>query len=109
MVVVALSFTTYVLWIRVCRWQINCTVGAGQGYRNLGVGWNSMNSPPELMKKEITDRAKEKELSQKHEWFGYLMRFRNDTVVILSIICLQLPIELAYAHLFNIIQSDIWK
>uniref|UniRef100_A0A251UUS9 Anoctamin transmembrane domain-containing protein n=1 Tax=Helianthus annuus TaxID=4232 RepID=A0A251UUS9_HELAN len=36
-----------------------------------------------------------------------MLRFRNDAIIIFSIICLQLPFELAYAHLYEIIGSDI--
>ena len=53
------------------------------------------------------NKAKEKEAFQKYEWFGYLKRCRNDAIVILSIICLQLPFELAYAHLYVGLKSDI--
>ena len=43
------------------------------------------------------------------EWFGHLLRFRNDAIVIMSIIFLQLPFELAYAHLYEVIVSDVMK
>lgn len=52
---------------------------------------------------------KEKEALQRYEWFGYLKRFRNDVIIILSIICLQLPFELAYAHLYEVLKSDMVK
>lgn len=55
------------------------------------------------------DKRKEKEVFQRIEWFGRLRRFRNDAIVILSIICLQLPFELAYAHCYEVIQSDVIK
>ncbi|XVF86771.1 hypothetical protein PTKIN_Ptkin18bG0069600 [Pterospermum kingtungense] len=63
----------------------------------------------ELIKDLGIDKTKEKEAFQRYEWFGYLKRFRNDAFVILSIICLQLPFELAYAHLYEVIESDIMK
>lgn len=63
----------------------------------------------ELTKNLGTDKTKEKEAFQKYEWFSYLKRFRNDAIIILSIICLQLPFELAYAHLYEVIKSDIVK
>lgn len=44
---------------------------------------------------------------QRKEWFKFLMRFRNDALMIFSIICLQLPFELAYAHLYELAQSGI--
>ena len=63
----------------------------------------------ELIKNLGIDKTKEKESFQRYEWFGYLKRFRNDAFVIFSIICLQLPFELAYAHLYEVIESDIVK
>lgn len=91
------------------RWQINCTIGIGQGHKLLGMKWSYRQPPVEVIKTLGTDKAREKELYQRHEWLGHLMRFRNDVFVILSIICLQLPFELAYAHLYEVIGSDIIK
>ncbi|AAD55649.1 Hypothetical protein [Arabidopsis thaliana] len=81
--------------------------------------WNCTNQPidqiysyfgaKELIKNLGNERAKEKEAYQRYEWFAYRKRFRNDVLVIMSIICLQLPFELAYAHIFEIITSDIIK
>ncbi|KAI9161069.1 hypothetical protein LWI28_014134 [Acer negundo] len=93
----------------LARWQINYTVGAGQGQKDLGMGWNSHQSPMDLTTGVAMDKKKEKQLYQKYEWFGRLMRFRNDAIIILSIICLQLPFELAYAHLYEVIGSDFMK
>lgn len=73
------------------------------------MAWSSPQSSVELMKKWGTDKTKEKEMFQRIEWFGRLMRFRNDAIIIVSIICLQLPFELAYAHLYEVIESDIVK
>lgn len=55
------------------------------------------------------NKGKENEKFQREEWFGRMMRFRNDAIIILSIICLQLPFELAYAHLYESIGSDVVK
>ncbi|KAI3722834.1 hypothetical protein L2E82_33952 [Cichorium intybus] len=55
------------------------------------------------------NKGKEHENFQREEWFGRMMRFRNDAIIILSIICLQLPFELAYAHLYESIGSDVVK
>lgn len=79
------------------------------GYKLLGMEWSSLQSPVELIRKWGTDKKKEKEMFQRHEWFGRFMRFRNDALVILSIICLQLPFELAYAHTYEITESDVMK
>ncbi|OMO70883.1 Anoctamin/TMEM 16 [Corchorus capsularis] len=91
------------------RWQLNFSVSTGQGYKVLGREWSCIQSPMEVIKNLGNDKAKEKEAFQRYEWFGYLKRFRNDALVILSIICLQLPFELAYAHLYEVIKSDIVK
>lgn len=91
------------------RWQITYPGGADPGYKLFGTDRSFSQSPAELIKKLGADKTKEKELFQRHEWFGHLMRFRNDAIVILSIICLQLPFELAYAHLYEVIGSDVIK
>ncbi|XP_022715088.1 anoctamin-like protein At1g73020 [Durio zibethinus] len=91
------------------RWHLNFSVSTSQGYKSLGREWSSIQSPMELIKNLEIDKTKEKEAFQRYEWFGYLKRFRNDAFVILSIICLQLPFELAYAHLYEVIKSDIVK
>ncbi|XP_008380823.3 anoctamin-like protein At1g73020 isoform X1 [Malus domestica] len=91
----------------LARWQISYPVRTDLGYRQ-GVGWSSSPSV-ELAKKWGTDKTKEKEMFQRIEWFGRLMRFRNDAFIIFSIICLQLPFELAYAHIYEVIESDIMK
>lgn len=63
----------------------------------------------ELMKVLESDRIKAKEAFQKSEWLERFLRFRNDTFIIVTIICLQLPFELAYAHLYEILDSDVIK
>lgn len=93
----------------VARWQINYSVGHDSRSKFLEMEWSSFQSPVELINKWGTDKPKEKEVFQREEWFGHLMRFRNDAIIILSIICLQLPFELAYAHLYEVIGSDFVK
>ncbi|KAI3761614.1 hypothetical protein L1987_52035 [Smallanthus sonchifolius] len=70
----------------LARWQICYSGGAESAYK-----------------------SKEKEKIQREEWSARVLRFRNDAVIILSITCLQLPFELAYAHLYESIGSDIIK
>ncbi|XP_059640656.1 anoctamin-like protein At1g73020 [Cornus florida] len=93
----------------LARWQISHSVGADPGYKGFDMEWSSLQSPVELIRKWSIDQTKGKEVVQREEWFGCLMRFRNDAIVILSIICLQLPFELTYAHLYEVIGSDILK
>uniref|UniRef100_A0A9I9DVC9 Anoctamin transmembrane domain-containing protein n=1 Tax=Cucumis melo TaxID=3656 RepID=A0A9I9DVC9_CUCME len=92
----------------IARWQINYTFGGDPAYRLSGVD-SSLQIPVELIEDQEMDKRKEKEAFQRIEWFGRLRRFRNDAIVILSIICLQLPFELAYAHCYEVIQSDVIK
>lgn len=71
--------------------------------------WGLFQAPVELVKQWGTDNTKEKEAFQREEWFGRLMRFRNDAMVILVIICLQLPFELVFAHLYEVLSSETFK
>ncbi|XP_052182098.1 anoctamin-like protein At1g73020 isoform X1 [Diospyros lotus] len=89
------------------RWQTS-TVG-DPGYKYLETDWSCFQSSVELIKKWGCDKTNVKERFRREEWFGRLMRFRNDAIIILSIICLQLPFELAYAHLYEVIRSDLMK
>lgn len=91
------------------RWKINYSVTSSQGYRFLGMEWSSQQSSTELVKTLGNDKSKEKEAYQRYEWLVHLKRFRNDALFILSLICLQLPFELAYAHLYEVIGSDVLK
>uniref|UniRef100_A0A803M632 Anoctamin transmembrane domain-containing protein n=1 Tax=Chenopodium quinoa TaxID=63459 RepID=A0A803M632_CHEQI len=93
----------------ITRWNISYTVGTGPGYKIFGMDLNSRKHPLEFTKKLEADIVKGKAAYQRDEWLGRLKRIRNDTVIILSIICLQLPLELAYAHLYEKIGSDIIK
>ncbi|KAF9625771.1 hypothetical protein IFM89_026911 [Coptis chinensis] len=47
----------------------------------------------EHIRKMGIDKIKEKAAFQRDEWSGHLLSFRNDALVILSIICFQLPFE----------------
>ncbi|XP_030491491.2 anoctamin-like protein At1g73020 [Cannabis sativa] len=93
----------------LARWQISYPIGADDGCKILGMEWGSLQSPIEIIRKWGTDNTKEKEVFQRNEWFGRIKRFRNDAFVILSIICLQLPFELAYAHTYEVMESDLLK
>lgn len=93
----------------LARWQMSYSGGADSGYKFLEMEWSSFQSPVELLKKWGTDKTKEKESFQREEWSGRMVRFRNDAIIISSIICLQLPFELVYAHLYEVIGSDLIK
>ncbi|CAN4086906.1 unnamed protein product [Withania somnifera] len=94
------------------RWQMNYPAGVDNGSKFLEGEWYQFQSPVELMKKQGADKAvkpRGKEAFQREEWLGHFMRFRNDAMIILSIICLQLPFELAFAHVYEVLKSDISK
>lgn len=90
----------------LARWKISHSVGPYPGYKIMDT--EDIQIPLEKVKKKGR-QLNEKELYQREEWSGRLMRFRNDTIIILCIICLQLPFELAYAHLYEKIMSDLLK
>lgn len=71
--------------------------------------WSSLHFPKELVKNLGDEKFKEKEPYQRYEWFAYRKRFRNDVLVFISIICLQLPFELAFAHTYEMITSNTAK
>ncbi|KAG4196074.1 hypothetical protein ERO13_A06G146950v2, partial [Gossypium hirsutum] len=98
-----LVFITF--FISIVLWALFTS----QGYKLSGIEWNSLQPSLELVKKLGIDKTKKKEALQRYEWFGYLKRFRNDVIIILSIICLQLPFELVYAHLYEVLKSDMVK
>ncbi|KAK4481997.1 hypothetical protein RD792_012913 [Penstemon davidsonii] len=93
----------------LARWQVYHSTCAETEYKFSQTEQSTYQSPTEVMKKQGTDKMTEKADIQREEWFRWLMRFRNDAFIILSIICLQLPFELAYAHLYEVIGSDILK
>lgn len=96
-------------WFCFYRWQISYSVGVEPGYKLLCMEWGSLQSPVKALRKWGTDKTNEKEVYQRNEWFEHLLRFRNDAIVIMSIIFLQLPFELAYAYLYEVIGSDVMK
>uniref|UniRef100_A0A7N0VI89 Anoctamin transmembrane domain-containing protein n=1 Tax=Kalanchoe fedtschenkoi TaxID=63787 RepID=A0A7N0VI89_KALFE len=93
----------------LARWQLGSVPELDEGGKLLGIEGDPVQIPVEFLRNPGTDIMKVKKNFQRNEWFGFLMRFRNDAIIILSIICLQLPFELAYAHLYEIIGSDIAK
>ncbi|XP_019454497.1 PREDICTED: anoctamin-like protein At1g73020 [Lupinus angustifolius] len=93
----------------LARWPVSSAVADDPGYVTPGRKCCSLQPPMELIKVFETDKVKGKEVFRRYEWFGRFMRFRNDAFVIFSIICLQLPFELAYAHLFEVASSDAIK
>ncbi|PIA42931.1 hypothetical protein AQUCO_02000404v1 [Aquilegia coerulea] len=93
----------------LARWQISYTTGLDTGFKYSDKERSSLQSQVEHTKRMGADKTREKAAFQRDEWLGHLLRFRNDAVVISSIICLQLPFELAFAHLYELVASDIMK
>jgi anoctamin-10 len=56
--------------------------------------------------KKFDDAPAEKRRLQRNEWSGVLLRIRNNAIIVLGIICLQLPFELAYAHLYEKTETE---
>ncbi|KAJ8774096.1 hypothetical protein K2173_009527 [Erythroxylum novogranatense] len=86
----------------LARWQIN-SFSDEQGLKLLSKEWGLQSS------EHAQDIIKVKQAYQRNEWLGQLVKLRNNSIVILSIICLQLPFELAYAHLYDVTASDAMR
>ncbi|MED6222960.1 hypothetical protein PIB30_069420 [Stylosanthes scabra] len=95
----------------LARWPITYGNAVDEGYKVIGMKGNAQpqQNPMDLIKLLEVDRVKGKKVFTKYEWFNHLLRIRNDALVIVSIICLQLPFELAYAHLYEVLTTDIIK
>lgn len=62
-----------------------------------------------VVEKIFDDAPAEKKRLQRNEWSGVLLRIRNNAIIVLGIICLQLPFELAYAHLYEKTETEALK
>ncbi|PWZ32488.1 Anoctamin-like protein [Zea mays] len=90
----------------LARWGINCSLSE---YKNLGIELSSLSDSLTVEEKKFCDVSAEKSKLQRNEWFGVLLRIRNNGIIVLAIICLQLPFELAYAHLYEITETEAMK
>lgn len=88
------------------RWGINCSLSE---YKNLGNELSFLSDSLTVEEKEFGDVSAEKRKLQRNEWFGVLLRIRNNAIIVLAIICLQLPFELAYAHLYEITETEVMR
>ncbi|KAG6395749.1 hypothetical protein SASPL_141873 [Salvia splendens] len=91
------------------RLQIYNSASLECEYRSMKPEPSLSRFPSEHMRKQNIDRMREKANFQRQEWFTWLLRVRNDAFIILSIICLQLPFELTYAHLYEDLGTDVLK
>ncbi|WCJ39610.1 Anoctamin-like protein At1g73020 [Euphorbia peplus] len=89
----------------LARWHYSAN--SRQEDKFLGMEWTPLQ--PQLKLVMQIDNHKQKKTYQRYEWIGHLMRFRNNSFIIASIICLQLPFELAYAHLYEVMDLDVAK
>ena len=75
----------------------------------MGNELNSFGDSLTIEEKKFSDVSAEKRKLQRNEWFGVLLRIRNNAIIVLAIICLQLPFELAYAHLYEITETEVMR
>ncbi|CAL4974473.1 unnamed protein product [Urochloa decumbens] len=90
----------------LARWGINCSLSE---YKNLDNELGSLGDSLTIEEKKFADVSAEKRKLQRNEWFGVLLRIRNNGIIVLAIICLQLPFELAYAHLYEITETEVMR
>lgn len=92
------------------RWGINYSISE---YKNLGTEFDvlsdSQSDSLTFEEKKFGDASAEKRKLQRNEWFGVLLKIRNNAIIVLAIICLQLPFELAYAHLYEITETEVLR
>ncbi|KAM0938245.1 putative anoctamin [Dioscorea sansibarensis] len=111
-VVISWAVLLFQFWKRknsalLARWGINYSL---TDYRAINMEMTSFKQSHEQLQENMeADKPIEKRALQKDEWFGLLLRIRNNAIIVMAIICLQLPFELAYAHLYEIIESDVLK
>ncbi|WVZ69111.1 hypothetical protein U9M48_017949 [Paspalum notatum var. saurae] len=90
----------------LARWGINCSLSE---YKNLDNELGSFGDSLDIEEKKFDDVSAEKRKLQRNEWFGVFLRIRNNAIIVLAIICLQLPFELAYAHLYEITETEVMR
>ncbi|THU62505.1 hypothetical protein C4D60_Mb01t05850 [Musa balbisiana] len=90
----------------LARWGINYTLSE---YKAVQIAQSSFLHVHDKCEKRFGDEPIEKKILQRDEWLGLLLRIRNNAIIVLAIICLQLPFELAYAHLYEVTESDVLK
>ncbi|KAL6839833.1 hypothetical protein ACP4OV_029643 [Aristida adscensionis] len=88
------------------RWGINYSFSE---YKILGNELDPYGNSTTVEEKKIADAYAEKRKLQRNEWFGVLLRIRNNAIIVLAIFCLQLPFELAYAHLYEITEQVVLR
>ncbi|KAJ4771744.1 Anoctamin-like protein [Rhynchospora pubera] len=90
----------------LARWGINYSLNECKAMPSEA---NEFNYTDPIKKKFYSSRPAEKTSIQADEWWGIFRKVRNNVIVVLGIICLQLPFELTYAHLYNITQIEVLR
>ncbi|KAJ4780465.1 Anoctamin-like protein [Rhynchospora pubera] len=93
-------------WLCLSRWGINYSLNECKAMPSEA---NEFNYTDPIKKKFYSSRPAEKTSIQADEWWGIFRKVRNNVIVVLGIICLQLPFELTYAHLYNITQIEVLR
>ncbi|KAF3328321.1 anoctamin-like protein [Carex littledalei] len=90
----------------LARWGINYSL---HDCKEMASDANEFNYVDPVKNKFYSSRPIEKTSIQADEWCGILRKVKNNAIVVFGIICLQLPFELAYAHLYNITQIEVLR
>ncbi|PNT72679.1 hypothetical protein BRADI_2g47780v3 [Brachypodium distachyon] len=85
----------------LARWGINYSFSEYKASCNELDPLRHSLSVQGVEENKFDDAPAEKRRLQRNEWSGVLLRIRNNAIIVLGIICLQLPFELAYAHLYE--------
>ncbi|KAM0911250.1 hypothetical protein ACQ4PT_013626 [Festuca glaucescens] len=90
----------------LARWGINYSFAEYKASANELDPLRHPQSVECVEEKKFDDAPAEKRRLQRNEWSGVLLRIRNNAIIVLGIICLQLPFELAYAHLYEKTETE---
>ncbi|KAM3331758.1 hypothetical protein ACQJBY_027586 [Aegilops geniculata] len=90
----------------LARWGINYSFAEYKASANELEPIKHYLSIEREEEKNFDDAPAEKRRLQRNEWSGVLLRIRNNAIIVLGIICLQLPFELAYAHLYEKTETE---
>ncbi|XBI65106.1 anoctamin-like protein Os01g0706700 isoform X2 [Triticum urartu] len=90
----------------LARWGINYSFAEYKASANELEPIRHYLSIERVDEKNFDDAPAEKRRLQRNEWSGVLLRIRNNAIIVLGIICLQLPFELAYAHLYEKTETE---
>ncbi|KAG6516785.1 hypothetical protein ZIOFF_027265 [Zingiber officinale] len=88
----------------LASWGINYTLSE---YKALQTEQGSLHIDKDSENKIENDKPIEKKILQRDEWIGLLLKIRNNAIIVLAIVCLQLPFELAYAYFYEVTESDV--